>query len=122
MTTKKTPREFTRCETSMPVDLLLRDGTWFATGKSRNLSMNGVFIECRKQLEPGTVCSVEIRTHSSPPVCIVARGEVARVDEGGLAVQFNELPMECYDQLRNVVLYHAVDPSPVLEELGDRRK
>lgn len=102
MTDFSSPREFPRTDVIAPAEVTTADGTPVGGGKSRDLSMNGVYVECAERLPVGARCRVTLQAlHAEDE--IVIEGQVSRVDSGGMAIEFERVPPECVEPLRELV-------------------
>ena len=114
-------REFVRIGRHLEVDLLF--GGVPIAGRSRDLSLNGLFFEpagAPVVLAPGAEVEVRIfvdgraGTHTAR-----AAGHVVRADTGGLAVQVDRLiELDSYEILRNLIQYNAADPEQAEREFA----
>jgi len=87
--------------------------------RSKDISMNGIFVFCEHRLEPGTECDVTLRLlGATSDLRLSANGRVVRVSDGGLAVEFTSLDLDSYVHLRNLIVYNAEDPDGILEEVS----
>lgn len=112
-------RAYTRVITQFPV--LVTTPQESAHGTVRDLSMNGIFVECVCGIATGSACSVELNLPSSdPPVTITCSGYVVRADERGLAINFLDIQgADSFTHLRNVILYNCGDPERAMEEIAE---
>ena len=118
MATKRIPREFTRTRTNLSVQVVGTNEETLSSGKSRDLSLNGVFLECSQKLPLGSNCQIiMVLDASDQDGAIQARGQVSRVDTDGMAIHFNELPMDSYEKLRNLLICYTSEASGLLDEL-----
>jgi hypothetical protein len=101
-------REFTRISVHMEAEVTSNE-TSTVTGNVRNVSMNGLFLECQAAVSIGTPCLVIVRLGDGRETLrIQLGGAVARTQADGLAITFTEvLGLESYDHLRKVVRFNA---------------
>jgi len=83
----------------------------------RNLSVLGLLASTSSPLAPGLGCRVELRVGDRR---VEASGRVVRAGEGKVALRFENLPYESFEELRAFLLSHAADPVVIDEELTDR--
>jgi hypothetical protein len=95
-------REFPRTDVIAAVEVTTMDGTLLGSGKSRDLSLNGVYVECARRLPVGARCRVTLQA-LQPEDEIVIEGQVSRVDAGGMAIEFERVPPECVEALQELV-------------------
>jgi hypothetical protein len=109
-------RQNVRVEFQSFVDLAFPDQV-FEQCKTRDLSLNGIFvigIEGRRQ---GEQCGVILHlVGSSSDVRLMMNGEVTRVEAQGVALHFTEVDLDSLIHLRNIVYFNSGDPDQVEEE------
>ncbi len=85
-------------------------------GNSRNLSLNGVFIQAAPPLPINSDCTVKIfLSGTTEPTAIEAKGAIVRHGNDGFAITFTELDIDSYALLKNIVRYNVTLP----EEMTD---
>jgi hypothetical protein len=83
-------------------------------GDSRNLSLNGIFVETDETIAVHTPCTVSIYlSGTAVPRCLSAPGEVVRSEARGIAIAFDPMDIDTYTELRNIVRYNSQDPDGV---------
>lgn len=97
-------RGFERVGVDLDVTVLAQDRRLTHT-HARNLSMNGVFVECATMLPRGTDCDVVV--HGRDKGGVHVSGRVARNATNGFAVEFLEVDLDSYGLLRDVVMANA---------------
>jgi len=116
MTTQSNQREFTRVPAKVKVELVTRDGVIF-TRQTRNLSMNGLYLEAQEKLPMNTECQLRVFLgESRDAACIEMLGCVSRVDEMGMAIEFRQIEVEGFERLRNLVLLNTNQVQEIEEE------
>jgi hypothetical protein len=116
MTMRPNQREFTRVPARVKVELVTRDGVIF-TQQTRNLSMNGLYLEAREKLPLNTECQLRVFLgESRDAACIEILGRVSRVDEIGMAIEFRQIEVDGFERLRNLVLLNTNQVQEVEEE------
>lgn len=87
------------------------------TGEVDNLSLVGVFIKTNGGLRPGDVVDVAISYDGNPhPLLVSVRGEVVHVSDHGVGVKFDEIDLEAYSNLRNVIAHNRMATGELIEE------
>jgi hypothetical protein len=87
-------------------------------GSTRDVSLSGIYLFGERSLAAGTPCSVTLLLGGpESDVRVEARGRVARLDDGGMAVGFEEVGFDGYQHLQRLVLLNAPDPDQVVEEI-----
>jgi hypothetical protein len=97
------------------------------SGRGRDLSVKGVYVECPKSLPPSTPCEVTIVLSGTPePMQVHVTGRVVYAEPGGMGIEFMEVDVDSFIHLRNLVLYNSVDTEQVEREfqqhIGLKRK
>jgi len=110
-------REFSRSH--VHVTTTVSRGATRVSGKLRDVSMKGVFVTCDASgLTGGEACSVEVVL--SEEVRVSLKGHVVRAEPTGLAIVLDEIPVESFHHLQQLVIYNADDPERVERELTER--
>lgn len=80
-------------------------------GDSINLSLGGMLVETKKEIPLGTACRVRLRlTGTREPIELTMDGRVVRQDHAGFGVQFDEMDLDSYTLLKEVIRHNADDP------------
>ena len=125
-------REFTRVATALPVRLRWAAGT--VAGRSRDVSLAGILVQCPAPPTVGAAVAIEIDLGPAPAdsgeapadsgeaPAIRATGTVVRTLSGpapACAIRIDELHGEAsFHHLRSLVLYNARDPARVEREFA----
>lgn len=105
----------------MEIRVILNPGR-VIEGETHNLSLRGVYCLCADPLPGGTECRVVLTLSGGGepvPLRVKADGRVVRTERAGMAIEFNEMDLESYQTLRQLVLYNADDPDRVEREFRD---
>lgn len=109
-------REFTRVRLAVGVEVD-QPGRQKISGRGRDLSVKGVYVECRQPLPPCTPCEVTIVLSGTPePMQVHVTGRVVYVEPAGMGIEFVEVDVDSFIHLRNLVLYNSVDTEQVERE------
>lgn len=82
----------------------------------RNLSIAGLYIEGNLDIEPGSPCRLELHeTGRNSSLILTFHATVVRIEEAGIAVEFNEMEEDSFMFLQTMVLYSSDDPIGVAE-------
>jgi hypothetical protein len=119
-------REFTRVHIAVGVEVDLPGHTKIS-GRGRDLSVKGVYVQCPRQLPRNTRCDVTIVLSGAPePMQVHVTGTVVYAEPGGMGIEFVEVDVDSFIHLRNLVLYNSVDTEQVEREfdqhLGLKRR
>ncbi len=111
-------REFTRVRLAVGVEVD-QPGRPKISGRGRDLSVKGVFVECRQPLPPSTPCEVTIVLSGTPePMQVHVTGRVVYTESAGMGIEFFEVDVDSFIHLRNLVLYNSVDTEQVEREFS----
>lgn len=89
-------------------------------GESRNISLNGMLITSERLLPVGNTCKVALMLRGNVDhLRIEMHGQVVRVDDSGIAIEFSHVDLESLEHLRRLVLYNADDADNVEEEMQE---
>ncbi|MBW1697432.1 MAG: PilZ domain-containing protein [Deltaproteobacteria bacterium] len=84
-------------------------------GSSRDLSLNGIFINTDQKMPVNTPCKVKVLLSGmSPPLFLEMDGKVVRSDTSGIAVVFESMDIDSYTHLKNIVRYNVTNPDDVV--------
>ncbi len=84
---------------------------------TENLSTKGVFITGITGRSKGEECGVELRlAGASSDLVLRMQGRVVRCQEEGIAIQFEEVDLDSFYHLKNIVYYNTKDPDAVDRE------
>ena len=113
-------REFSRSQTAVEVEITAGQRT--VVGSTRDVSMNGLYLFGERSIAAGERCGIRLFLGGRETgIGVSARGRVARVDAGGMAVTFEEVDLEGYQHLKQLVLLNAADPDQTAEEIDQHR-
>ncbi len=109
-------REFRRSTVSMEVELHFGEIILPAC-RTRDVSLRGVFAYCDTRPPLGEPCEVAIHLNGAGLAPVCARGKVVRVDDDGVAIEFEELGVDDFAQLKALVFYNSSNPEQVEQEI-----
>jgi hypothetical protein len=116
MSDERERREFLRVPFRVEVTLK-GDHTSVVSGDVRDVSLNGLYAAGAGRLPPGSRCEVLLVLGGpGSEVRLSLRGRVARVDRAGMGVEFQDMALDAYYHLRNLVLFNSDDQARVEEE------
>lgn len=110
-------REFTRVPVTVCVEMTAGQQV-IRSRSSRDISMNGLFIETPEKTVLGEHCTVIVYLGDwDSSFQIRIRGIVARVDDTGIGVEFIEiLGMESFQHLQNLVISNSGEATARIEQ------
>lgn len=83
-------------------------------GDSVNVSMNGMLIKTNEDIGIGTSCRILIGlSGTQEPLELTIEGRVVRQDASGLGIQFDEMDLDSYTLLKEIVRHNVTDPDSV---------
>jgi hypothetical protein len=83
-------------------------------GDSVNISMGGLLAKTGNKMPLGAVCKVKVILEGAqPPIELAMTGTVVRHDPSGFGVHFNEMDLDSYSLLREIVRHNANDPDTI---------
>lgn len=109
-------RTFTRIPFRVQATIWSDHVTEVAT-EVRDISLRGLYVVGTGRIPPGTLCKVlVVLGGADSEVRLHMQGKVVRVDAGGMAVEFQELGLDTFIHLRNLIHYNSRDQSLIEEE------
>jgi len=109
-------RRFTRVGLSRTVSLYVND-QFYDLVAIRNLSIGGLFVEGKYDCKIGEKCEVELQeTGENCSLLLKLTAVVRRIEEYGLALEFEKMSDTNLMFLQTVVLYSSSDPCSAAEE------
>ena len=93
---------------------LVRHGAGTTTGTIQNLSLTGILVESSKALETNKQVKVEILfTGTSSQLSIIIDGVVTRNTPKTMAIHFQNMDIDSFFHLRNLISYSTDDMDKV---------
>lgn len=87
-------------------------------GSVKNLSMNGMLLDCTDHLPEGTLADITIQLEGTDPeISVSFLGRVSRVTDEGTGFHFEKIDLDSYTHLRNIISYNIADAEKVMEEI-----
>lgn len=109
-------RRFSRCPVHAYAEIRLHSGV-LLEGLIRDVSLTGLWFISTRSLPLGNPVRVEIlHVVSGKRHRIATEGQVARVGEGGVAIEFTSLNEDCAESLRQLVLSQSPEPESPEDE------
>lgn len=109
-------RRFTRTPFKVRAEIKTSDAL-YRVAEISNLSIGGCLLPITADLEPGTVCQMNIILAGTDDVRIRIKGKVVRSPPETIALQFNRIDMDSLFHLRNIIRYNAPDADAVDMEI-----
>lgn len=104
-------REYARVGFRTVIDLTFPDQE-FHHCETRDLSVAGTFIAGLRDRQRGTFCHVILHlSGESSDLLLKMRGEVVRIENGGVAIQFVDVDPDSFFHLKNIVYLNYLQNS-----------
>ncbi len=101
-----------RAEVRLPSGVLLE-------GQVRNVSMSGIWFAMERALPIGNPVKLDLVLDTGKhEQRIQTHGKIARVDEGGVAIQFEDVDLDSLPHLQQLVRYNAANVEKVEKEFA----
>ncbi len=113
-------RRFTRVVFSRTAQLISHGGA-HGEGRVHNLSLGGLFLEGKYDVDLGDLGQLELH-ETGRHSCLILhfKVRVVRIESNGVALEFIDMPTDSYKFLQTMILYSTDDPLGVsLEFLED---
>ena len=92
-------------------------------GEVRDLSLQGMFFETEQNIPLGTRLTVDISLQgSTSDLVLKVMGTVVRHETAGIAIHFEEMDLDSFIHIRNIVAYNEGDGDKVREEFASMVK
>jgi hypothetical protein len=99
------------------IEAAVQSGPIIIGGIVDNLSMKGMFLNTGERISGGSPLEISITLHgSSSALSIMLKGRAIRQTETGIAIEFQEMDLDSFIHLRNIVANNSDDPDAVYEE------
>jgi len=105
-------REFSRIEIGLKVEIE-REGKDTFKAIAHDVSLNGLCIRSNEHFDKDIACDVKVILGEDNPIVIEASGCPVRSDGEYIAIQFDQLDLEGYSHLKNLILYNTHDSDQV---------
>ncbi len=97
-------RKAERIRFTSRIVITLPDRELEATADARNISLNGMYLEARETLPPGTRCILTVTlSGDSSQMAFQVNGMVCRCEPEGMAVEFCRLDTDTFVHLKNLI-------------------
>ena len=111
-------REFTRIELFFDGALICNSKKIF--GKIKDLSLKGMFFITDTDIPKDSKVEINIYLQNEiPKIILELKGKIIRSVNDGLAVYFEEMGIDTFMHLKNIVSYNAGDFDKVSNEFKD---
>ncbi len=109
----------TRVSFQATITLRFADTT-YENLETRDLSLRGVFVKGVSGRLTGDQCRVSLRlSGTSSDLSLEMSGQVVRVEKDGIGLHFDEIDLDSFYHLKNIVYFNVGDPDRLQKELPD---
>ena len=98
---------------------VLSDARNFESCICESLSLSGAYIKCETPLDIGSSCHLNLKL-TGTQVAISIEAKVARKDDNGMGLSFEQMDPESLIHLKNLIKYQIDDPDSFLDECERR--
>jgi len=86
--------------------------------QTRDISLKGIYCYSDIKFSVGTPCELELHlTDTSSKLVLFLKGRVVRTDEKGMGIKFEEMDLDSFFLLKNILNYNTGDPEQIDQEL-----
>ncbi|KAF0221314.1 MAG: type IV pilus assembly [Geobacteraceae bacterium] len=88
-------------------------------GEVENLSLKGMFVRTGEKLQSGDMVETTIYlTGTANPldISVNIKGTVVRTEGNGVVLQFKEMDLDSFAQLKNIIAYNDGNADKVMDE------
>jgi len=107
-------RRFSRIPFRVETEITGSDFSFEAEVK--NISLKGMFLKTERNLTVGMILAIKIRPAGSPGPSVSVQGKVYRTTPEGAGIFFEEMDLESFVLLKNIVSYNTGDPTKINKE------
>ena len=88
-------------------------------GQVHDLSLRGMFLAAEERFTEGALVEAAVDlTGDSSQLTMTLRGVVTRVETGGVGIQFEDMDVDSFIHLRNIVSHNDGDPEKIMAEFA----
>lgn len=88
---------------------------------SCDISLNGVFLKTKEKFPLNKDCIIEIKLLGvEPEIILKLNGKIVRVTTYGIGITFEQMDIESFNHLRQIVLTNADEPDKVIKECDEK--
>ena len=97
---------------------LKQDAKEIRCDQTRDISLKGLYCYSDIKFSTGTPCELELHlTSTSSKLVLFFKGRVVRTDEKGMGIRFEEMDLDSFLLLKNILNYNTGDPEQIDREL-----
>lgn len=108
-------RNFTRI--IFQTEAAVASGDLRINGEVENLSMNGMFLRTPDRIPVSANAEIRIvLSGASPEISVETKGHALRHESDGIAFQFDEMDLDSFIHLKNIIAHNRADDGDVAGE------
>lgn len=107
-------RRFSRVDFKKEVEIFVNGAKY--SGEIENLSLKGAYLKTTHPLQMGDQVEIIIHLTVNTEFDVNLRGKVVRLSDGGAGVLFDQIDLDSFAHLRNIIAYNFGDDDLVMEE------
>ncbi|GBF34289.1 hypothetical protein DCCM_3401 [Desulfocucumis palustris] len=108
-------RKFTRVPFRVEASVKYKDME--CRGEVENLSLRGMFLRMPEKISLGECVDITILlAGDTSKLTIDLKGKVARTDPDGIGIKFQEIDLDSFVHLKNIVTYNSGDAEKIMQE------
>jgi len=97
---------------------LKQDAKEIRCDQTRDISLKGIYCYSDIKFSVGTPCEMELHlTDTGSKVVLFLKGRVVRTDAEGMGIKFEEMDLDSFFLLKNILNYNTGDPEQIDREL-----
>lgn len=98
---------------------LLREGESYPC-ETEDLSLHGMFVRTEAPVQVDNKVEVDFRlTGTTEPITVRCPGKIVRADSRGVGIEFLDMDVDSFVELRNIVALNSGDPDEISEEFSN---
>ena len=110
-------RKSTRVPFQTSADLKFSDAS-YSKCETANLSIKGVSVLGITGHQVGEQCFLSLAlSGSTSELRLEMKGEIVRIEENSIALQFTDIDLDSFYHLKNIIYYNSEDPDSLQSEL-----
>jgi hypothetical protein len=87
--------------------------------QTRDISLKGIYCYSDIKLSAGTPCEVELHiSDTGSKLVLFFKGRVVRTDDSGMGIRFEEMDLDSFFSLKDILDYNTGDPERIGLELS----
>jgi hypothetical protein len=97
---------------------LKQDAKEIRCDQTRDISLKGLYCYSDTKFSTGTPCELELHLESTnSKLVLFFKGRVVRTDEKGMGIRFEEMDLDSFLLLKDILNYNTGDPEQIDQEL-----